>query len=340
MAENPWHMTQSDKTSSFHQTVDRLEEEVLVLEMENHDLKQKIKNYEFDQYKLQEIQKLAKAGSWELNHLSYDLEVSEQLSQLLDLKSLNIERVSWHDFLDMLSASDDRDIKKQILKNVIEDGENFIFEHSLVKPDGRAIFIRHHCKTFYNSIGQPLTTVGLIVDINTEHSQSIKLEQLSITDELTTLYNRRHINEVVKEQYSILQRYQKASSCIMIDIDFFKHINDSFGHQAGDEVLRKVAQTIKNNIRTTDFGGRWGGEEFLIVCQNTLLENTTILAEKLRKAFMDIQIPNLSTITASFGVGQMIDGEGVESIIKRIDDALYQAKENGRNQVKIAELIL
>ncbi len=332
-------MTPSDKTPSF-QTIDKLEEEVLLLEIANHDLQQKIKNYEFDQYKLQEIQRLAKAGSWELNHLSYDLEISDELSLLLYSKPSHAVDISWHGFLNMISVSQHKDIKKKLLENVIRHGENLVFDHNLLVPGGRTIFIRHHCKTFYNSIGQPLITVGLILDITNEHNQSIELERLSITDELTCLYNRRYTNNILKEQHKILQRYRKTSSYIMLDIDHFKRVNDEFGHQAGDKVLKEVAKAIKSNIRCTDYAGRWGGEEFFIVCQNTLLESAVILAEKLRKVFMKIQIPNVGGITASFGVGEIIYGESVDSIIKRIDDALYEAKENGRNQVRVAKSIL
>lgn len=329
-------MTQPEDANSCNENFEEIDEKLLFLELENYELKQKIKDYDFDRYKLQQIQQLAKAGSWELNHLSYDLSISDEMSSVLKDDSMQNIKISWHDFLTMISGSSHQDIKEKLLKDVIQDGKSLIFEHTMLRPDKSTIFVRQHCKTFYNTIGQPLTTVGLIIDITDEHTQALELEKLSITDELTLLYNRRHINEIMDEQLELFKRYQKTSSYIMIDIDHFKKVNDDFGHQIGDEILINAAKTIKDNLRQVDYAGRWGGEEFLIICQETVLESAIIMAEKLRKAFMDIQTPSGKHITASFGVGEIIFGENVDSIIERIDDALYTAKENGRNQVRAA----
>ncbi len=329
-------MIRSDKIDDCYEKLNKLEEEHLLLEIENHSLQQTIKSFEFDLYKLQEIQRLANAGGWELNHLTYKLEISAELSLVLSGEIFHIVDISWHDFLEMMSAPGQQDIKKKLLENVIKNGESLVFEHTLSTPDDRTFFVRQHCKTFYNTIGQPLITVGLIQDISNEHSQSVKLEKFAAIDELTQLYNRRRINEILQEQHALFQRYRKTCSCIMIDIDFFKLFNDKYGHQIGDEVLRQVAKTIKNNTRSVDYAGRWGGEEFMLVCHDTLLTRAGVLAEKLRKTFMEIKIPNVHVITASFGVGELANGEDIDSFVKRIDDALYEAKENGRNQVSFA----
>ncbi|PKH03049.1 hypothetical protein CXF72_08555 [Psychromonas sp. MB-3u-54] len=329
-------MTPTDKTSITQEEFDKLEENVLMLEIENHDLKQKIQHYEFEQYKLQEIQRLAKVGTWELNHLSYDLRISSELSQLLYSKTTDMSGLSWHDFLDTFVSAENKDIKKELIEDVIQNGKSLDFEHYIVRLDGKRIFVHHHCKTFYNAIGQPLITTGLIHDFTFEYNQSIELEKRASTDALTLLLNRRRINEVLKEQYEIFQRYQKISAYIMLDIDYFKNVNDLFGHQTGDEVLCKIANIIKSKIRCVDYAGRWGGEEFLIICPNTSLENTFQLAEKLRLNFMEMKNPTGATITASFGVGEIAPGESTDKLLKRIDDALYQAKENGRNQIRFA----
>ncbi|HEY7864571.1 MAG TPA: GGDEF domain-containing protein, partial [Psychromonas sp.] len=177
----------------------------------------------------------------------------------------------------------------------------------------------------------------LILDFTFEYNQSIELEKRASTDELTLLFNRRRINEVIKEQYEIFQRYQKTSSYIMLDIDYFKNINDLFGHQTGDEVLCEIANIIKSKIRSVDYAGRWGGEEFMIICPNTSLENAFQLAEKLRLSFMGMKNSTGAAVTASFGVGEIAQGESTDKLLKRIDDALYQAKENGRNQIIFAK---
>lgn len=316
--------------------LDKFEEQVLMLEIENHRLQQKISAYEFDHYKLQEIQRLAKAGSWELNHLTYDLHISTELSQVLYGKTDIENPISWHEFLTWLQSTEQNNIEKQLFENVIQNGESLVLEHPLIKPDGGIIFVRHHLKTFYNSINQPLITLGLIMDISREHSQALELEMFASTDELTQLYNRHRINEIMQVRYDVYQRHQESCTFIMFDIDFFKHFNDKFGHQIGDKVLSSVAKTVKNNIRKIDYAGRWGGEEFLIICQKTRLQDAAVLAEKLRKAIMKISLPNIDAITASFGVAEILPGETLNNLIKRADDALYEAKVNGRNQVKVS----
>ena len=289
--------------------------------------------YDFDRYKLQELQRLAKAGTWELNHLTYNLTISDELSQLLGDKPQGIHDISWHDFLDNIVAVEDKYIKKELIENVIQNGKSLDFEHDLKRHDGKIIYVRHHCKTFYNSIGQPLITVGMIYDFTSQHNQSLRLEKRSITDELTQLFNRRHINTILKEQHDIFLRYHTVSSYIMLDVDSFKSINDTYGHQVVDEVLQKIAKYIKDKSRHIDFVGRWGGEEFLIICPNTPLENAVLLAEKLRKGLMKVKISTDTIVTASFGVGQISGEESTNNLIKRIDNALYQAKEKGRNRL-------
>jgi len=326
-------MNRADKTSSGLDKLDRLEEEIMGLEIENHALQQKVKHYDFDRYKLQEIQRKAKTGIWELNHLTYNLIISDELSELLCDQPTDMSDISWHDFIDIIVAEEDRDIKKELNENVIKKGESLDFEHYMTRPDGKMIYVRHLCKSFYNTIGQPLITIGLIHDFTFEHEESLELEKRCSTDELTQLYNRRRINEIMTEQYDICRRYYTASSYIMLDIDYFKKINDQFGHQVGDEVLQKIAKFIKSQIRSTDFAGRWGGEEFLIICPNTVLENAALLAEQLRNGFMKLQISTGSAITASFGVGEISSGECTNALIKRIDNALYEAKKNGRNRL-------
>lgn len=326
-------MNRADYTLYWKEKLNRLEEDIFLLELENNELQQQVKHNDFNRYKLQEIQRLAKTGIWELNHLTYTLVISSELSQLLCDESMVITDMSWHDFLDNIVAVENKDIKKALIEEVIQNGKGLDFEHNLKRPDGKIIYVRHHCKTFYNAIGQPLITVGMIHDFTFEHNQSLELEKRSITDELTQLLNRRQINIILDKQRDIFLRYHTISSYIMLDIDSFKSINDLFGHQVGDEVLHKIAKFIKSKSRKIDFVGRWGGEEFLIICPNTSLENAVLLAEKLRKGLMKVKISTGTAVTASFGVGQISNKESTNALIKRIDDALYQAKEKGRNRL-------
>lgn len=123
-----------------------------------------------------------------------------------------------------------------------------------------------------------------------------------------------------------------------MDVDHFKQINDTYGHHVGDSVLVEVAFILKNNLRKTDVVGRWGGEEFIVVCPETQLTNATHLAEKLRNKIEDHQFSDVEkTITASFGVSAYRVDDTVESLIKRVDGALYFSKRNNRNCVTVRD---
>jgi diguanylate cyclase (GGDEF)-like protein len=166
--------------------------------------------------------------------------------------------------------------------------------------------------------------------------------EMSSTDGLTRLTNRRSFLNRSNAEFSKLQRMPGKLACIMIDLDYFKHINDTYGHQAGDEVLVKVAEILADNARDYDEVGRYGGEEFAILLPNTNKENASKIAERIRKTIeetaIDIGEKELS-ITASLGVASY-PAQGVNDmngLLKLADDALYEAKEKSRNVVVVSE---
>ncbi|MCX6075010.1 MAG: diguanylate cyclase [Campylobacterales bacterium] len=159
-------------------------------------------------------------------------------------------------------------------------------------------------------------------------------EELSITDQLTQLYNRGYLDKILDKEMNRFGRYGTPMSVIMIDIDYFKEVNDLYGHLSGDRVLIELAQILKSNIRTTDTLGRWGGEEFMIICSQNTLNEALQLAEKLRLAIESYPFPRIGTKTASFGVASVRSNENELGLIQRVDNALYQAKALGRNRVE------
>lgn len=161
-----------------------------------------------------------------------------------------------------------------------------------------------------------------------------KLKLLSITDELTGLYNRRRVYEELEREIDSAQRYQKPLSIILLDIDNFKSINDDCGHNVGDAVLKEFAHILKQKLRTTDIIGRWGGEEFIIVCTNTCTSTAFILADRLCKVIENYKFVTTYNVTFSAGVSQFKLGEKPLDMIGRADEALYSAKTDGRNCVK------
>lgn len=154
------------------------------------------------------------------------------------------------------------------------------------------------------------------------------------TDALTGLNNRMKLDEALENEVNRAQRYQITFSIIMLDIDYFKKVNDTYGHLVGDQVLKKLSDLLKRTFRKTDIPGRWGGEEFLILLPQQDRMHACMIAEKLRSAIEASEFPDVGTITSSFGVTEYAAGDTVENLIKRADDALYRAKKLGRNRVE------
>ena len=165
-----------------------------------------------------------------------------------------------------------------------------------------------------------------------------ELYKLSITDKLTNLFNREKIDSTLQEEINRSQRYGTVFSIILIDIDFFKKVNDNFGHQVGDEVLQECAKVFASTLRQTDILGRWGGEEFLIICPQTTQENAIKTAEKLNtviKLHKFVTYPN--SITISVGVASYNkDIKKFDDIVLNADKALYEAKNQGRDRVVVS----
>lgn len=165
-----------------------------------------------------------------------------------------------------------------------------------------------------------------------------KLKELANTDELTKIDNRRHFLILAKQYFYVAKRNRSPLHMLSLDIDFFKRVNDTYGHQMGDDVLKFFTQQISGLIRESDLFGRIGGEEFAICMQNTPFEGAWALAEKIRKHIENAtknRLPHLPPITVSIGISALIeDDEEIFDLMKRADQALYQAKNNGRNQVQ------
>ena len=189
----------------------------------------------------------------------------------------------------------------------------------------------------YLKLERRLARIAKISDAFQAELQELKgdLEHLSRTDPLTGLSNRRDIHEKLEAEQSRCHRNGKVFSLIMADFDFFKRINDSYGHAAGDHFLVAAAQTFQTNLRKEDCCARWGGEEFLILLPETDPDNAFNTAEKLRQLVanysLDVQGHSIGT-TLSFGISTYQHDEEIENCIARADEALYQAKNRGRNQ--------
>ncbi|MFJ7667224.1 diguanylate cyclase [Lysinibacillus sp. NPDC097195] len=164
-----------------------------------------------------------------------------------------------------------------------------------------------------------------------------ELENIANTDKLTQIPNRVRLDYVLDEALTLAHQQATPLSIILLDIDYFKAVNDEFGHQVGDLVLVNAAALFKDSIRAQDTLGRWGGEEFLVICPETTLQEAVQLAETLRQRLENHTFPIVQRKTSSFGVAAYIQDDNVTTMLTRCDQALYQAKNNGRNCVAYVE---
>lgn len=159
-----------------------------------------------------------------------------------------------------------------------------------------------------------------------------RVEELSITDLLTQLHNRMYLENSFSKEIKRSKRYNHTFAVIMLDVDNFKEVNDTYGHDTGDQILVAISKILSENIRETDILGRWGGEEFLIICPHTTEPEASQLAEKLRCSIESHRFDIVGQKTCSFGISAFdLNDAGCKEVIKRSDEALYSAKKNGRN---------
>ena len=164
-------------------------------------------------------------------------------------------------------------------------------------------------------------------------ARTVKDRRLALYDPLTELFNRRAFDTMLEREIAEWSRYQRPLSLVMLDLDHFKKVNDTHGHDAGDAVLKDLAALLRDSCRPSDVACRWGGEEFVWLMPETDLADAQLAAERLRAAIESHAFQGAGRMTASFGVTSAIEDDTAQPLIKRADEALYAAKEGGRNRV-------
>jgi diguanylate cyclase (GGDEF)-like protein len=157
----------------------------------------------------------------------------------------------------------------------------------------------------------------------------------SLTDPLTGLYNRTKIQEIFLYEQQQFIAHKDQLAVILMDLDNFKQINDTHGHNIGDRYLQELASVLSNSLRTVDIFGRWGGEEFIVLLPKTSLEQTKETASRLREVIKNIYCPKLGVRTASFGLSTLMTNDTLSTFVGRADEALLQAKVNGKDRIEV-----
>jgi len=223
------------------------------------------------------------------------------------------------------------------IKRVLETGKSkslgTLLAFEGLRKNGKIFPIELVVNSF--SVNGSIYFTGTLRDITRRKQMEARLERLATTDRLTQAYNRLKFEDIIKREIEMVKRHNLPLSILMFDVDLFKNINDSYGHIAGDYVLKTIANIAKKNIREIDYLVRWGGEEFLIIAPDTTLEKAKALAERIRKAIEDYRFDGIEKVTASFGTTNFTIEDTVNTFIKRVDDAMYHAKAKGRNNVVV-----
>ncbi len=252
------------------------------------------------------------------------------------------------DFLSQYSHIFDTFLKDEhvLSKDMINDGSSF--EDLLIKTKDEKRVVKIHNvglnipRTFYVNIStlfyetkerdEDIYLLNL-TDITSMSEQKIEIEGKAFHDNLTNIYNRYKLEDIFEYELKQFKRYKREFCFSILDIDFFKKFNDTYGHLIGDEILVAISNILEKNTREADVIARWGGEEFVILLPNTKLKDAVIIIEKLRQNIEDFNHETAGGVTASFGLTRINETDDSISVFKRADEALYEAKGCGRNLV-------
>ena len=259
--------------------------------------------------------------------------VSDSVYRLLGYTKEEFENAQ----IDYASCIDPEDLKK-VIKDVKENSlsnNNFFSHHPyrVITKNKEIKWILDNSVIIRDDEGNITHYLGYLSDITELKNYQHKLEKISQTDQLTKIKNRLYIDESLQKQYYRFIRNDEKCSVILIDIDYFKQVNDVYGHLIGDIVLIEFAKILQNNVRKSDIVGRWGGEEFLIILPHANKKMAKELANKLRVLIETFHFSKIGSKTASFGISEFTCGITAEELLDNADKALYISKENGRNQV-------
>jgi diguanylate cyclase (GGDEF)-like protein len=263
---------------------------------------------------------------------------SQSFLSLLNLTNIKEFNQKYFSLFDIFSKSS-QFINKEIIEEQIRKGTNFQTYIEEIDEANRIAVIddsNGDARSYYIAVTEVgnnnfLINFTDITQIEKERQESTKK---AFIDGLTAVYNRYKLKEVFAQECNNIQRDQTPLSLAILDIDFFKKVNDTYGHLIGDEILISLADDIQRHTRSSDLFVRWGGEEFVILFHNTELDDAIKSAELIRERVASLRHPIAGNITISFGLSKYRAGDTLDTLIHRADKALYRAKNSGRNCVK------
>jgi diguanylate cyclase (GGDEF)-like protein/PAS domain S-box-containing protein len=314
------------------------------------ELVQKIEELEnwITEFKRKDEEELTLEFSWtgNLGHWYWNYKTNEVVFNPLKVTTLGYspkeipEKVDYQFFTDKLHPDDYERVMNDMIRHLKGETSVYETEYRIRTKDGNWRWYLDMGKvTQRDEEGNPEFLAGIVFDTTERHKLLAQIEEknkllskLAVTDGLTQLFNHKAIYDRLEEEMKRQKRYGYPLSILILDIDHFKNINDTYGHQQGDRVLSEVAETIKIAVREVDEVGRYGGEEFLVIFPNTNVKQAHNAAERIRKQVEKIHLPERIKVTISGGVVEY-QSENVLELVEKGDKQLYRAKEAGRNKI-------
>lgn len=262
---------------------------------------------------------------------------------VLKLRGLSIEDAMKEKLFDTVTYE-----YKIVLEELLIEARKYLDQHrnedmyevievrQPVKYDG-SVWVEISAKIRYNNKGE-LEILGVSRNIDNRKKIEKEMLYLGYHDQLTGLFNRHYFEKIITLEMDRSDRYDEPLSMIQLDMDYFKSVNDTWGHPAGDDYLKKTAKIIECKIRSTDVIFRFGGEEFIVLMPHTYEEEALNAAEKIRELIENEENETVGRQTASLGVAQRVKNESFRHWYRRVDEAIYRAKENGRNRVEVSKV--
>jgi diguanylate cyclase (GGDEF)-like protein/PAS domain S-box-containing protein len=285
----------------------------------------------------------ASDGLWDWNLTTNEVFFSPQLKRMLGYgpQEMPPELDTW---ADNVHPDDAARVQRVLREHIDGIRERYTAEYRLRNRNGHYLWVHDRGRVCERDANRrPTRVVGMVENITDRKNTELALQEIAAHDVLTGLLNRRECERILQQQLDLCRRLRVPMGLCLFDLDWFKNVNDRFGHAVGDTVLRGVAQLVKGQVRSTDYLFRWGGEEFLMLCTDITLHDLVLLANQLRSKLESVVWPELGDagpVTCSFGVAVFPDhGHTVQDLFMSADSALYRAKANGRNRVECAATV-
>jgi len=285
-----------------------------------------------------EIQKLARIGNWEFDLINDQIRWSAETFHIFGLPPGSEEP----EFADVLLAVDpeDRPLFDQAIERAISVGQPYRLDLRIRTPDGTQKFINAKGSAVYGEVGAVVRLIGTVLDITDRKREENRLAEQARRNTLTGLANRRHFSSELEHEIRAAREATHPLSLCMCDIDKFKHVNDHYGHGAGDEVIRALARCLADGVRRGDLAARWGGDEFCILFPGTGSTSVQICVERIRQKLESLVFTTEKgqqyCVTGIFGIAELRPGMSSADLVELADQALYRAKQQGRNRLALA----